>query len=295
MSYLCSKFLKLIIMSKVSGLTTGLTGSAGQWTFYKRLGTTVGKQKKETPSRKRLSDTQLKNNLRWGNLVAFWSATDGRLRNAFERKKSGQTDFNMFMSNNLLGQGIYLTSEMVRARACVVAPYMVSMGSLPTIEVVEAADGRLRTDVRLGERFSLTPATTIGELSRAIVANNPDFAHGDRIVCLAMKQFDNPADGYPHAECSIAFLQIDAYSNAPLSGHPELMTAFADVDGRIGAASPIVGGMTWIHTRRLRSRVAVSTQRLAVTGVPYAAYATPEALATAIASYRRRIAPPLRR
>ena len=282
-------------MSTLRGLTTGLTGSAGQWTFYKRLGITVGKQKKETPSCKRLSDTQLKNNLRWGNLVAFWKATDGCLRDAYERKKPGQTDFNMFMSNNLLGRGIYLTAEMVRASACVVAPYMVSTGSLPMIDVVESADGRLRTDIRLGEGFSLTPATTIGELSRAIVENNPDFAHGDRILCLAAKQFDNSTDGQPHAQITCAVLQINAYSNVPLSDCPKLLSAFTAVEDCIGAGSPIVGGMTWIHTRRLRSRVAVSTQSLVVTGVPHSAYSTPEAIAAAIASYRHRIAPPLRR
>jgi len=74
-----------------------------------------------------------------------------------------------------------------------------------------------------------------------------------------------------------------------------LTSAFATVDGCIGAVSPIVGGMTWIHTRRPRSCVAVSTQRLAVTGVPYADYSSSEAIAASIASYRRRIAPPLRR
>lgn len=274
-------------MAKLNGLTTDLTGSAGAWTFYNRLGGTVAKQKVDNLSRKRMSDTQLRNNLRWGNLVAFWQATHGCLRGAFERKRNGQTDYNLFMSNNLLGQGVYLTSDMVRAGACVAAPYLVSMGSMPSIEVVETVDGRLRTGIRLGDGFALTSATTVGELSRAIVQNNPDFRHGDMLFCLVFSQADDTPDGYPHVKAGIATLQIDAYSGELLSSIPNILSTFSEVEGCIGAESPIVGGMAWIHSRRLRSRVAVSTQRLAVTGVPYAAYSTPESIATAIESYRR--------
>ena len=279
-------------MANLNGLITNLSGSAGAWTFYNRLGNTVAKQKVDTRPHRRLSDKQLAQNLRWPNLVTFWSETQGCLMDAFEHKRNGQTDFNMFMSFNLTSHGVYLTYEMARANACVVAPYLVSLGGLPPIEVVEAADGRVRTDIVLGDRLSVTPLTTIGELSHAIVQNNRDFLHGDIIYCLAMYQEDNTSDGFPHVTVGTALLRVDAYSSKPLSWDPNLMAAFANVEGHVGAESPIVGGITWIHARRLRTRHAVSTQRLFLSGTTDAPYTTPEAIAAAIKSYRPRIPAP---
>lgn len=288
-------------MATLNGLTTNLGGSAGAWTFYNRLGSTVAKQKIDNRHRKRLSDTQLKHSLSWGNIVAFWSVAGGRLKDSFERKRNGQTDFNMFISNNVYGPRIYLPSYMVRAGACVAAPYLVTMGSLPSIEVVESSDGCFLTGIRLGDGFSITPETTVGELSRAIVTNNDGFEHGDDLICLAVHQLVGSSDGYPHVGVSPAVLRLDAYSDVPLSMIPNAVPAFAAVEGCLGSGAPIVGGMTWIHMRQLRSRRVVSTQRLVLSGdsaepsstaeAPlYRGYTTPEALAAAIGSYRRRSA-----
>lgn len=288
-------------MATLNGLTTNLGGSAGAWTFYSRLGSTVAKQKIDSRKRGHLSDTQLRHSLCWGNMVAFWSSAGGALKDAFERKRNGQTDFNMFISSNVYGPRVYLPAHMVRAGACVVAPYLVTMGSLPLIEVGETSDGCFRTSIRLGDAAVITPETTVGELSRAIVTHNDSFEHGDYLICLAVHQLVGTSDGYPHVGVSPVVLRLDAYSDVPLSQIPNAVPAFAAVEGCFGSGAPIVGGMTWIHMRQLRSRRVVSTQRLVLSGdfaapsptsgTPlYHDYTTPEALATAIGTYYRRSA-----
>ena len=74
-----------------------------------------------------------------------------------------------------------------------------------------------------------------------------------------------------------------------------MASAFADVEGFLGAETPIVGGMAWVRMRQLSSRLAVSTQRLVLTGTSPDPYTTLKASASAIASYRPRIPTPLRR
>lgn len=281
-------------MASLSGLTTKLRGTAGEWTFYRRLGTTVAKQKVDRRPSGTATEAQLANRVAWANLVSFWSYMDGLLVGAFTRKGRGQTDYNAFMSHNLGVSDIYLTRELVRRGACVVAPYCVSYGILPTVATEMASDGRIVSDIRLGGGFTVGEGTTIGDLSRAVLTNNDDYRHGDLVVAVAVEQVADPLDGTPRAEVSSALVQLDACSPTLLSTTGRGAAAFTAVDGRLGAAAPLNGGMTWLHLSATDNTVKVSTQRLTVTGppsdptrLPHLPYTTPEARQAAIESYRK--------
>ena len=284
-------------MATLTGLTTKLNGTAGEWTFYRRLGVTVAKQKVDRRPAGRSSEAQLANRVAWANLVAIWSSMDGLLVGAFSRKGRGQTDYNAFMSHNLGVGEVYLTRDMVRRGACVVAPYCVSYGILPTVEASSAADGRVVSSVVLGDAFGVGEGSSVGDLSRAVLTHNGAFRHGDLLVALAVAQVHDPADAIPRATVSSSILQLDACSPAPLATTGGGPAAFAVADGHLAAAEPLCGGVAWLHLRACGDTVKVSTQRLTVTGppespvdpaaLPYAPYVTPEARRRAIDRYRR--------
>ena len=274
-------------MATLTGITTHLSGSAGAWTFYRRLGTTVAKEKVESHRNKKLSEAQLDHLVRWSNPVAFWSVTQGCLRNGFSHKRQGQTDFNAFMSANLNRNEVYLTRNMVRLGASVAAPYQLTDGRLPTIGVVETGDGLLRSDIRLGEGFIITPDTTVREISHAVVDNNIGFKYGDRIFCLVALQYHVGTLGTPQVRVVTTTLSLDPYSHEPVLAIPWAADFLSVVEGCLGASAPLTGGIAWIHTRTLRDRPLVSTQHLVLSGAPDAPYSTPTALAAAKASYRR--------
>lgn len=281
-------------MATLTGIGTKFKGSVGEYTFYRRMGSTVAKQKVDRFAIRKASEAQLANRVRWSNLVSFWSSMHGLLSGTFSRKGRTQTDFNAFMSHNLGICDVYLTRDQSRHGACVAAPYYVSFGVLPSIGTSVVADGRLRTDIVLGDGFAVGEGTTIGDLSRAVLVNNEGYSHGDLIVALAVEQYSQGKDETPLVRVSSSLVQLDACSPAPLSATGSGAAAFAAIGGYLGAPVPVYGGMAWIHLQMVGGHFNVSPQRLAVTGLPtspydlpHAPYTTPEALHRAIASYRR--------
>lgn len=297
-SFLFTK--NLFVMANLKGIDDKMIGSAGAWTFYQRLGTTVAKEKVTySRNQRHCTDAQLKGRMGWANMVAFWRQTRGCLQGAFNNKRAGQTDFNLFVSLNYGREEVYLTAEMVRMGACVASPYLLSCGRLDTIEVSLTDEGRYRTDIALGEDMVIDGGTTIGEFSRAVVEHNPQFMHGDMICCLGVRQVTGD-DGIPRVEMRHSMVQIDAYSRARLQGNGDAMVDFASVEGCLGSTGPLYGGMAWIHSRAAgrysREQVIVSTQRLVLSGpegaleeTPDRAFRTPEAYEAAAESYRRRM------
>ena len=96
--------------------------------------------------------------MKWANVLAVYKCLKSYLKDAFETKSGGQTDYSCFMSTNLHAAPVYLPKDEVRMGADVVAPYVVSQGSLPAIraEVVVPV-----TDIVLGT-LRMDGDTTVG-------------------------------------------------------------------------------------------------------------------------------------
>lgn len=108
------------------------------------------------------------------NLVAVYKLFEQKLKSGFEYKKSNQTDYNCFVSVNMSHTRVYTSREENKTSLCVLAPYQITQGSLPSVGYSKGvSDIRLNTD---------TLPTTVGELAKAVVDNNPDFAYGDQIT-----------------------------------------------------------------------------------------------------------------
>ena len=183
----------------VRGIIRKMAGSVGDFTFKQLNGQTVVSEK-VTNMRNPRSDGQMKTRTKFTNIVAMYSLIRPRLRKAFETKPAGVSDYNMFMKVNMQKEPVYLTKQQVAGGACVVAPYQITQGSLPSI-VVTGSGQSASTDIYLGAT-TINASTTIAQLSQAIVQNNPSFKYGDQISYFIVRQHVNSMRRLrPRARC----------------------------------------------------------------------------------------------
>ena len=146
-------------MSKLKVLFNWLSGSIGDVTFSRSEGQTIVYEKAEHKDARTLP--QLKVRTVMANLAALYSAARGKLKNSFEGKTATQNDYNMFIKKNMSSNShVYLTKEQSEAKACVVAPYYITGGSLGEIKSDYTDDG-FQTNISLGDLI-LSEETTIG-------------------------------------------------------------------------------------------------------------------------------------
>ena len=191
-------------MATLSGYATKMTGSAGQMTFKRVAGRTIVSEKSTTMRNPRTA-AQQRHRMKWPNMIRMYSGISPLLRNAFEGKAAGVSDYNMFLKSNFSGQGVYLTKAEAAARSIVAAPYIVSGGSLSTIKLTGAA-GESVTDISLGS-LSITASTTVGDFAKAVVVGNRGYNFGDQLSFLIVRQEVNVVTGYP--QCSFEGYRVE--------------------------------------------------------------------------------------
>ena len=219
--------------------------------------------------------------MKWANVLAVYKCLKSYLKDAFETKSGGQTDYSCFMSTNLHAAPVYLPKDEVRMGAAVVAPYVVSQGSLPAIR----AEGVVPvTDIVLGT-LRMDGDTTVGEFARAVVRHNSGFRYGDWLSFFSLRQETDGQDGHPYVTASVHRVCLAPADGtrlrdvAPASG-------FSTVGGRLGADAALAeSGVAWVHSRTVNGRVYVSSQRLVVANELLERYGSSEMLSVAAVSY----------
>ncbi len=275
-------------MAILTGINTRLRGSAGEWTFTRLGGRTVAKQKverKEIPSR---TFAQMRHRVRWANLVNLFRAFTGTLHPSFESRPQGVSDFNMFISSNIGGSPVYLTSQEATQGGAVVAPYQITRGSLPSVEVVaNGPNGEVGTDISLGS-LTIGESTTLKQFSDAVVNNNANYQNGDQISCFVAKQSTNSVTGVPYVEIDAYEVTLDQTDNETLLSEfdPDgvVFTTMASSD-KLGMSQTVNGGVAYVHSRKTPSGTKVSTQELLVSNTLLPNYQSDAKMLEAVKSY----------
>ena len=275
-------------MAILTGINTRLRGSAGEWTFTRLGGRTVAKQKverKEIPSR---TFAQMRHRVRWANLVNLFRAFTGTLHPSFESRPQGVSDFNMFISSNIGGSPVYLTSQEATQGGAVVAPYQITRGSLPSVEVVaNGPNGEVGTDSSLGS-LTIGESTTLKQFSDAVVNNNANYQNGDQISCFVAKQSTNSVTGVPYVEIDAYEVTLDQTDNETLLSEfdPDgvVFTTMASSD-KLGMSQTVNGGVAYVHSRKTPSGTKVSTQELLVNNTLLPNYQSDAKMLEAVKSY----------
>lgn len=255
-------------MAKIKSMNNrNLIGTMGGAVYYMSKGQNIGREKAAQVSNPR-SVAQQEQRMRLGNLVAFYRGNQPWMKQgAFESKKTTWSDYNAFVSANSKVSPVYLTKGQVERGACVIAPYIVTKGTLPAVACeYYPAEEEFVSDLYIGNDLTISAATTAAELSAALRANNNGLQLGDQIsVIHCIQQTDNEAPSMivrayefiidESDNRTLAQLGLDAVLIGENNGTLEcLTTPFA------GA-----GGAAFIVSRTSQGAIKVSTQSLVLT------------------------------
>ena len=236
------------------------------------------------------TESQMGQRVKWANLVNIYRANRLWMKYAYETKKNNQSEYNKFMSLNVASSSIYLPKDIANAGGCVVDAYLMTQGSLPSIEFVPAANNVFASNILVGLN-AITPNTTIASFSQTVLANNPAIREGDQLSFIRMTQMSNASTGVPYVVVREYEVIIDSTTTASLCDYrPE--TYFTTSGGTIqylavSAQAGKVGGFCMILSRTISGKTYVSSQRVILVGMDafITAWSNSTALQAAIDSY----------
>lgn len=264
------------------GVSKKLAGSV----YFQAKGRTLQRELAPLVTNPR-TPAQMATRVRLANLVQLYKAGRGWMKASFENKKQTQSDYNAFVSANLANANVYLTKQQVAAGAGVVAPVVITKGSLPPVSLT-LQNGKLMSDISIGS-VDIDEISTVGELSQAIIANNAGIVEGDQLSLIQYVQ-QTGEDGTPYVVCRAYEMLINKTSTALFSDYmPEYFSAFGDLDTFnlcILADAPM-GGYAFIISRTSGSTIHVSSQSIVLTAdnTVYPLFTTQAAYDAAVASY----------
>lgn len=242
----------------------------------KRLGGAVLYQAMEQTRARELASSvtnprtasQMSQRVKWAQLVAFYRANADWMKYAYETKTPQQSEYNKFMQLNVANSQVYFTKQQAAGGSCVVAPYIMTQGSLPSIEFT-AESGSWPSNIYYPAGSSLMATTTIAEFSQKIITQNPAIRNGDQLSFIRFTQMFNNDTGNPYVIVRKYELVFNTSSEElvgsylPLDYIGVLLTGTAPQLGVID--SGLAGGFTLILSRTSGGKTYVSSQRIITT------------------------------
>lgn len=261
----------------------------GGTVLYQAMGQTRQRELAASVTNPR-TQSQMAHRARWANCVSMYRVNSSWLKYAFETKKSNQSEYNKFMSLNAANSPIFLTKQEAASGACVVAPYIIMQGSLPSIDI-QPYEGSWNTNVYFGPDEPSLSSASIATVSALILQYNPAIREGDQLSFIRLTQLTNPTTGIP-------FVVVRKYEVIINSSDSRLWRDFMPVDYiGVGADdnssylyvvnSGAAGGFVLGLSRTIGGKTYVSTQSIIVANndAMIAAYSSQAALQRAIDSY----------
>ena len=236
-------------------------------------------KKASTPRR---SEKQAYTRLQMANLLANYRLYSGKLAEAFESKRAGLSDVNMFVSANWGHGPVYLTRPMRIQGACVLADDLFSIGSIEPIGYGLNSAGKLVTNLNLG--IEIGAGTTVAQFSGALMTATENWREGDQLTFFVGTQYMD-VDGLPRANMRAQKVVLSLDDQTKLW---DVVTSegFSTVDGYLATGRVLSEmGCAWVHSRENSGQTKVSTQRLVVVSEVLGQYQTYEAMKAAADSY----------
>lgn len=205
-------------MAKVKSMgLRNYVGRLGGSVYYMLKGQNIGRELAPAVSNPRTTSQQ-EQRLRLANMVAFYRSNQPWMKaGAFESKKQTWSDYNAFVSANAGVSPVYLTKAQAAAGGCVVAPYVVTKGSLPSVALIsDDSNEQFVSDLYVGELSGISGATTAAQLSQALRDNNNGLQEGDQLSFILNIQGTN-AEGTPVVTARYYEFIIDSEDNRTLA------------------------------------------------------------------------------
>lgn len=269
-------------MSKGNFLTNTVAGKLGAMVFMRRNGEQVTRSWVKPRDTKTYAQGRQRSAL--SNIIRLYQSSPSFFKSAFENKPSNQSDYNALVSRNLSSTlKIYLPKEVADSGGAVVAPYLISDGSIQQI-LTEGEGVTTRTNIALGADFEINATTTVAQFTQAILANNTFIQEGDQLSYLSIEQYT--AEGYPRLRARKYEVILSAANSTMLLDY--MPTQAVAVSGGFLAHGDYVysGAFAWVLSRVVSGKLKVSRQRLIVTDASlYSSYTGNEAATKAASSY----------
>lgn len=235
-------------MAKGSLLMGTLTGKLGESVFSRRNGEQVSRAYIRHPKNPN-TVRQSRQRTQIANIVNFYRSAKTLLDHSMTGRKPQRSSYNEFVSANLNKVKVFLPKSVADKQGCIVAPYQVSRGSLPAIEISGAGDNVV-TNIAVGS-LTIGATTTIGQLTEALLANNATIQSGDQLSYVSFIQGQNVQLGMPTMTVGYYEITLDLSSSELVSAYwPE--QAYNVVSGFIAHGAHVAnGGFCWILSRKL--------------------------------------------
>lgn len=260
----------------------------GGMVLYSRNGETIARELAPQVSNPR-TPAQMEQRVKLSNLVSFYRANAGWMRNAFESKKERESDYNAFVSANVGSNQVALAKSDVAAGAAVVAPYKITSGSLPIIETVLNGQN-LVSNLYVGA-LTIGAETTVSDVSAALLANNNGLEEGMQISVIINLQLASAGAGVPYITVRAYEMIINQEDTTLITDViPDGILTTAGTPNKglsINTSSLGDGAAAFVLSKTVGGKTYVSTQSLVFFGsnATYRGYTSPTAWNTAIASY----------
>ncbi|GEM_PF-1239298 len=248
-------------MARVSGIISNLSGTAGTVTFCRRNGQTYLRERIQPKATKVFTQNQATRSMRMANVAQLWRSFNRNLRPSFEGCSDNENQFRRFMSLNLREPGLFLTKDEAAKGTCIVNNYVVSEGTLTTVEVtLDTTTHKAKTNIALGSGFALDQDTTVKAFTNAVLSNNPArFLDGDLITIFYAKQM--VSDSVPKVQMVATQLQLDANDDITCVLDVVNPDLFATNSGFLGSSVAVEGGISVVHSRLNDGKTLCSPQR----------------------------------
>jgi hypothetical protein len=282
---------KVTIMAKVNGVATQISGKVGELMFVRTKHGTIVYEAPTVKKTPRRSEQQMGTRTQWANLGATYMMFDGTLKRGFEALPTNMSVYNAFVQANLGVVKVYITKAMRLNGGCVLAPYQITRGSLPSIGMSVNGSGVVVSDLALGS-LQIGAQTTVGEFSQAIIANNAGWQVGDQLTFFLGRQTVDSVTSIPRATLTPNKVVMDVVDETPLWNVCG-QEGFTSVQGSSGSgfmlgmnAVLLAGAAAWVHSREAgQGQLKVSTQFFYVENAALASYQTSAALMASANSY----------
>lgn len=265
-----------------------LRGSVGAVTYRRVGGETIASQKVPPKQTFKPTWSLMYRRMLWPNLVSLF-----RLMNvvgwhpSFMGKAPRVSDFNAFMARNVSNPAtrVFLEKGYQQSGAAVVAPVVVSEGNLTPIVLAIGENNVMVSNINVGG-LSIGASTSVGDLSEAIITNNPEWSNKDQLTLLILRQSINSASGIPEVKAEHARMVLDVNNSTDLLEDIGFLDFISAVDNKLAFAGVITGGATMVHSRDVvGEETQVSTQSLFMNSTILQVYQTLQAFETAADSY----------
>lgn len=272
-------------MGKAKGMLSDIHGQVGRLIVVHRKNCDhpIVYEAPDVPKVAQRTENQAAMRMLFSNMGAIYSQLKPYMANAFEGNGK-MNAYNAFVQANSKLCKVYITKDIRLNGGCVLAPYLVSRGKLPSILYTKNRGDMLVTDINLGG-LVIDDNTTVAELSAAVISCNDNWEEGDQLSFIHGVQTHDPVTDVPRAKMNGSKVVLNLTDDTPLMVVVNAI-GFSTVGGFLGMSQPITeSAAAWVHSRDKDGDVTVSTQYLFVDPAVYASYQGQDALNASINSY----------